>query len=145
MGTPRPTGCKMMASSGSFSASAWMPDRPVGDAGNRTCVPYHLERTRPRAHTATVGATVPRMAWASAMTTEPPGFERALATFRRAAREVPAYADFLRRNGVAAECVRTPRDFASVPPVTKANYLRHYPLNMLVWRGDMTEAGTWST
>ena len=77
------------------------------------------------------------------MTIEPPGFERALGTFRRAALEVPAYADFLRRNGVAAEGVQTPRDFASLPPVTKANYLRHYPLNMLAWRGDMTEAGTW--
>src|SRR5215470_116254 len=79
------------------------------------------------------------------MTIEPPGFERALGTFRRAALEVPAYADFLRRNRVAAERVQTPRDFASVPPVTKANYLNHYPLNMLAWRGDMTEAGTWST
>jgi phenylacetate-CoA ligase len=29
--------------------------------------------------------------------------------------------------------------------VTKANYLHHYPLNMLASRGDMTEAGTWST
>jgi phenylacetate-CoA ligase len=79
------------------------------------------------------------------MTIEPPGFERALGTFRRAALEVPAYADFLRRNGVTAEGVQTPRDFASLPPVTKANYLHHYPLNMLAWRGDMTEAGTWST
>jgi phenylacetate-CoA ligase len=79
------------------------------------------------------------------MTIEPAGFARALGTFRRAALEVPAYADFLRRNGVTAERVQTPRDFARVPPVTKANYLHHYPLNMLAWRGDITEAGTWST
>ena len=51
-----------------------------------------------------------------------PGFERARDTFRRAALEVPAYADFLRRHNVAAERIRTPQDFAGVPPVTKANY-----------------------
>lgn len=79
------------------------------------------------------------------MTTQPPGFERALDTFRRAAFEVPAYKDFLRRNGVTAKRVQTPKDFARVPAVTKANYLNHYPLNMLAWRGDITEAGTWST
>jgi phenylacetate-CoA ligase len=75
----------------------------------------------------------------------PPGFERALDTFRRAALEVPAYADFLRRNNVAAELIRTPQDFAGVPPVTKANYLQHYPLNMLARGGDIVAAGTWST
>jgi hypothetical protein len=74
-----------------------------------------------------------------------PGFERARDTFRRAALEVPAYADFLRRNNVAAERIRTPQDFARVPPVTKANYLHHYPLSMLARGGDITEAGIWST
>jgi phenylacetate-CoA ligase len=74
-----------------------------------------------------------------------PGFERARDTFRRAALEVPAYADFLRRHNVAAEGIRTPQDFAGVPPVTKANYLHHYPLNMLAKGGDIAEAGIWST
>ena len=78
-------------------------------------------------------------------TVEPPGFERARDAFRRAALEVPAYADFLRRNKVAAERIRTAQDFARVPPVTKANYLHHYPLNMLARRGDIAAAGTWST
>jgi phenylacetate-CoA ligase len=75
----------------------------------------------------------------------PPGFGRALDTFRRAALEVPAYADFLRRNNVAPELIRTPQDFAGVPSVTKANYLQHYPLNMLAKGGDIASAGTWST
>lgn len=74
-----------------------------------------------------------------------PGFERARDTFRRAALEVPAYADFPRRNNVAPERIRTPQDFAGVPPVTKANYLHYYPLNMLARRGDIVEAGIWST
>jgi len=77
--------------------------------------------------------------------TQLPGFEHALDTFRRAALEVPAYEDFLRRNGVVAELVQTPQEFARVPPVTKANYLHHYPLNMLAWHGDIMAAGTWST
>jgi phenylacetate-CoA ligase len=79
------------------------------------------------------------------VTAEPPGFGRARDVFRRAALEVPAYADFLRRNKIAAERIQTPQDFARVPPVTKANYLQHYPLNMLARRGDIAEAGTWST
>ncbi len=83
--------------------------------------------------------------WAPAVTVEPPGFERARDAFRRAALEVPAYADFLRRNKVAAERIQTAQDFATVPPVTKANYLHHYPLNMMARRGDIGAVGTWST
>jgi phenylacetate-coenzyme A ligase PaaK-like adenylate-forming protein len=79
------------------------------------------------------------------VTPQPPGFGRALATFQRAAREVPAYADFLRRHRVDPDRVSTPADFARVPPVTKANYLHYYPLNKLAWGGDITAAGMWST
>lgn len=77
--------------------------------------------------------------------TEPVGFERALGTFRRAATGVPAYKDFLRSRGVDAERIRTPQDFAAVPPVTKANYLHRYPLNTLAWGGDIAGADMWST
>jgi phenylacetate-CoA ligase len=79
------------------------------------------------------------------VTPRPPGFGRALATFQRAAREVPAYADFLRRHRMDPDRIRTPADFARVPPVTKANYLHHYPLNMLAPGGDIAAAGVWST
>jgi phenylacetate-CoA ligase len=74
-----------------------------------------------------------------------PGFGRALATFHRVARHVPAYADFLAGHGVEVESVRTVDDFAAVPAVTKANYLQRYPLDMLLWHGDVGQAGTWST
>ncbi|MCC3313688.1 phenylacetate--CoA ligase family protein [Nocardia africana] len=73
-----------------------------------------------------------------------PGFGRALETFRRAARQVPAYADFLARHGVDPAAVTTAEHFAALPPVTKENYLHHYPLPMLLWRGDASRAGTWS-
>ncbi|MEU1994981.1 phenylacetate--CoA ligase family protein [Nocardia gamkensis] len=73
-----------------------------------------------------------------------PGFGRALDTFRRAAIHVPAYADFLARRGIEPANIRTADDFAALPPMTKAEYLRHYPLRMLLWHGDVASAGTWS-
>jgi len=54
--------------------------------------------------------------------------EEALALFRRTAESVPAYADFLRKNGFEAESVRTAGDFSRVPVVTKQNYVLAYPL-----------------
>ena len=74
-----------------------------------------------------------------------PGFDRALEVLRRAADTVPAYRDFLSRHGVAAAKVRTPEDFRAIPPMTKANYLQQYPLKELMWNGDVTRAGVWST
>lgn len=74
-----------------------------------------------------------------------PGFHRALAVFHRAARQVPAYADFLAAHHVRPAAIRTLADFAAVPAMTKDNYLHRYPLDQLLWRGDITRAGTWST
>ncbi|WP_433684030.1 phenylacetate--CoA ligase family protein [Nocardia sp. CA-119907] len=74
-----------------------------------------------------------------------PGFHRALGVFHRAARQVPAYADFLAAHGVRPADIHTLADFATVPAMTKDNYLHRYPLDALVWRGDITRAGTWST
>ncbi|CAM3094612.1 phenylacetate--CoA ligase family protein [Skermania piniformis] len=74
-----------------------------------------------------------------------PGFRNALDTFRSAARRVPAYRDFLRVNGVNPDDIRTPDDFAQVPPVTKANYLTAYPARDLLLDGEITAAGSWSS
>ncbi|MCU0685051.1 MAG: phenylacetate--CoA ligase family protein [Polyangiaceae bacterium] len=52
----------------------------------------------------------------------------ALALFRRVAAEVPAYAAFLGEKGVDPAAVRTPEEFARLPLMTKADYLRRYPL-----------------
>lgn len=76
---------------------------------------------------------------------EQPGFGRALDTFRRAARDVPAYREFLADNGIDAESIRTSEHFTTVAPVTKTNYLRRYPRPALLWRGDVTGADAWST
>ncbi|MGY1980691.1 phenylacetate--CoA ligase family protein [Nocardia gipuzkoensis] len=73
-----------------------------------------------------------------------PGFDRALDVFHRAAHHVPAYREFLARHGIDPANVRMAAEFAAVPPMTKGNYLRHYPLETLLWHGDVTQAGTWS-
>ncbi|MGV9673658.1 phenylacetate--CoA ligase family protein [Nocardia sp. NPDC003482] len=75
----------------------------------------------------------------------PVGSVQAVELFHRAAAEVPAYRQFLADNGIRAEEIRTAADFAAVPAVTKANYLRRYPLPEQLWHGDITRAGTWST
>ncbi len=62
---------------------------------------------------------------------------RALALFRKAAKRVPAYKDFLKKHRVNPEKIKTLDDFAFVPPVTKADYLRAYPLEKLVWDGTL--------
>lgn len=62
---------------------------------------------------------------------------RPLELFHSAAREVPAYKDFLRKNRVSPAKVKTLQDFQNVPWVNKKNYLRQYPLEKLVWRGDL--------
>ena len=73
------------------------------------------------------------------------GTDRALRLFHRAATAVPAYADFLAEHDVDVAAVRTHDDFAALPVVTKANYLQRYPLDRLVWHGDLAAAGVWST
>jgi phenylacetate-CoA ligase len=65
------------------------------------------------------------------------GQPAALTLFHQAAERVPAYADFLRRHGVNPALVTTAADFASVPVVDKANYLTKYPLDQLVWDGNL--------
>ncbi|MFI6165483.1 phenylacetate--CoA ligase family protein [Nocardia sp. NPDC051052] len=74
-----------------------------------------------------------------------PGFGRAIDVFHRAAREVPAYREFLARHGIDAESIQTADDFASVPATTKANYLQEFQIPSMLWQGDITQAGTWST
>jgi len=45
----------------------------------------------------------------------------------------------LSRHGVQPQSIKTPADFAKVPCIDKANYLHKYPLDMLVWDGDLSK------
>jgi phenylacetate-CoA ligase len=70
------------------------------------------------------------------------GAKAALALFQRAAKEVPAYKDFLATHGVNAKKIKSTDDFVHVPVMQKATYLRQYPLKDLVFPGT---AGTLHT
>lgn len=65
----------------------------------------------------------------------PPGFDRALATFRDAARRVPAYKNFLTKHGIDSSAIKTYTDFIQVPEITKENYLTRYPFKDLLLDG----------
>ncbi|MQY20141.1 phenylacetate--CoA ligase family protein [Nocardia macrotermitis] len=79
------------------------------------------------------------------ITGAPPGCDRALELFHRAAAQLPAYRTFLADNGIDPESIRTPEDFATLPAVTKQDYLRRYPRRDLVWDSRIEGSETWST
>lgn len=64
---------------------------------------------------------------------------QALTLFHQAAQRIPAYKDFLKKNRITPDKIRTWKDFQLVPPVTKKNYLRNYPLRQLLWDGSLKE------
>jgi len=70
---------------------------------------------------------------------------RPLALFHNAARRVPAYKDFLKKNKINPDKIRTFKDFKLVPPVSKKNYLRQYPLEKLCWDGHLNKPLVWTS
>lgn len=66
------------------------------------------------------------------------GRKRSLALFHEAAKRVPAYRDFLKKNNVDPKKIKTWEDFQThVPVMSKKNYLRQYPLEKLCWDGSL--------
>jgi phenylacetate-CoA ligase len=61
----------------------------------------------------------------------------ALNLFRLAAKKVPAYVDFLKKEKINPDKIKTFADFEFIPPVSKDNYLRKYPMEQLVWEGSL--------
>jgi phenylacetate-CoA ligase len=61
----------------------------------------------------------------------------AVALFHQVAGSVPAYRDFLARNGADPAAVRTLADFQRLPMTTKENYQRRYPLPQLCRDGRL--------
>lgn len=68
------------------------------------------------------------------------GEKMALALFHSAARHVPAYGDFLKKNKIKPETVQTTNDFKQLPLVDKKNYLQCYALKDLCWKGKLETA-----
>lgn len=63
------------------------------------------------------------------------GEKMALTLFGQAAKRVPAYKDFLRKNKINPRKIGTIQDFSQLPLVDKTNYFRRYPLASLCWDG----------
>lgn len=65
------------------------------------------------------------------------GQHEALAAFRQAADDVPAYQAFLKENGIDPSAVTEMDGFRSLPLTTKTNYFHKYPLPMLCHGGTL--------
>ena len=70
---------------------------------------------------------------------------QSLSLFHDAATRVPAFQKFLKENGVHAANVKTFDQFATVPPTSKANYLKKYPLAELAWDGSLARPAVFSS
>jgi len=69
------------------------------------------------------------------------GEKLALRLFHRAAKEVPAYKDFLHKNNVVVKSIKTIDNFKNLPLINKENYLSQYSLNDLCWNGEIKKGG----
>lgn len=63
--------------------------------------------------------------------------EKALELFHEVAKKVPAYKNFLKKHKISPSSVKTIEDFQKLPPITKDNYLKQYPLKELSWNGSL--------
>lgn len=63
--------------------------------------------------------------------------QKALHLFHLAARFIPAYKDFLKKNRIKANTIKSFSDFTQVPPTDKPNYIDQYPLEKLCWQGSL--------
>ena len=60
-----------------------------------------------------------------------------LELFYEASKKVPAYKKFLKQNQINSKKITTFEDFQNVPPMSKNNYLRQYPLFELCLNGTL--------
>lgn len=67
------------------------------------------------------------------------GEKMALNLFHRAAEDVPAYKDYLKKHKIDHKEIKTYEDFKKVPVTTKNDYLKAYPLDKLTWNGNMND------
>lgn len=63
------------------------------------------------------------------------GEASALSLFQQMAKRVPAYIDFLKKNSIDPDKIKTVQDLKLVPPISKDNYLLRYPREKLCWDG----------
>ncbi|MBI5529984.1 MAG: phenylacetate--CoA ligase family protein [Candidatus Doudnabacteria bacterium] len=66
------------------------------------------------------------------------GENMALKLFKQMAARVPAYKDFLKKQKINPDKIKSGADFSSVPVTSKDTYLRRYPLEQLCWDGKFS-------
>ncbi len=66
------------------------------------------------------------------------GEKMALKLFKDMSVRVPAYRDFLKKQGVKSALIKNIKDFQQIPTIDKANYLRQYDLPDLCWDGKFS-------
>ncbi|MEK7071277.1 MAG: hypothetical protein AAB966_05725, partial [Patescibacteria group bacterium] len=59
--------------------------------------------------------------------------------FFKAAKTVPAYKDFLKKNKIIPEKIFNFKDFEQIPFTDKKNYIDKYDIKDLVWDGDLSK------
>ncbi|HRN69715.1 MAG TPA: hypothetical protein PLS49_00895 [Candidatus Woesebacteria bacterium] len=65
------------------------------------------------------------------------GKQMAINLFHVAVQRVPAYKDFLKKNKVNPNLIKSTKDFQFLPIINKKNYLTQYPLKDLVLDGNL--------
>lgn len=65
------------------------------------------------------------------------GRNLSLKLFQEMASRVPAYKDFLRRNKIKKEKIKSDSDLQNVPPIDKPDYIDKYSLDQLCWDGKV--------
>ena len=65
------------------------------------------------------------------------GEQATLQLFHQMSERVPAYQDYLAKEGISPQKIRSVADLQVVPPVDKDNYLRQYSLTDLCWDGEL--------
>lgn len=61
--------------------------------------------------------------------------KRMFKIFKSAAKNIPAYRDFLRKNNIDYKKIKNYESFKTVPAINKKNYLKEYPLKKICWEG----------
>lgn len=68
------------------------------------------------------------------------GERKALRLFHLASNKVPAYKDFLKKNKVRPEKIKTIEDFRKVPLTDKKNYINSYSIEKRAWDGEISQS-----
>ena len=62
------------------------------------------------------------------------GEKKGLDIFHKSAVEVPAYKDFLKKNKISHDKIKTIQDFGLIPPTDKRNYIQKYSMSDRSWK-----------